>query len=162
MITIPYFYYRDNSVHLLECSPFWVGIFITFNKENYPNKLSIVLCRHAHSDWQHIEAFLYVICYVLCKHGNLLLSLTLKHNFKLVYYNIVKIPTNKGAYSYKLKLSKIMNKLIHLFHICVTLSHVCDGEKAALNLKGWKQRVLLLLKNNTDRKPFGIHSTTLN
>jgi len=26
--------YRDNSVHLHECSPFWVGIFITFNKEN--------------------------------------------------------------------------------------------------------------------------------
>ena len=29
------FHYRDNSVHLHECSPFWVGIFITFNQENY-------------------------------------------------------------------------------------------------------------------------------
>ena len=24
----------DNSVHLHDLSPFWVGIFITFNKEN--------------------------------------------------------------------------------------------------------------------------------
>ena len=32
---IPSFRYRDNSVHLHECSPFWVGIFVTFNKENY-------------------------------------------------------------------------------------------------------------------------------
>jgi len=24
-----------GHVHLHECSPFWVGIFITFNKENY-------------------------------------------------------------------------------------------------------------------------------
>jgi len=31
---IPSFRYRDNSVHVHECSPFWVGIFITFNKEN--------------------------------------------------------------------------------------------------------------------------------
>jgi len=34
MITlIPSFRYRDNSVHLHECSPVWVGIYITFNKE---------------------------------------------------------------------------------------------------------------------------------
>jgi len=24
---------RDNSVHVYECSPFWVGIFIIFNKK---------------------------------------------------------------------------------------------------------------------------------
>ena len=35
VMTIPSFRNRDNSVHLYECSPFWVGIFITFNKENY-------------------------------------------------------------------------------------------------------------------------------
>ena len=29
------FCYRDNSVHFHECSPFWVGIFFTFNKENF-------------------------------------------------------------------------------------------------------------------------------
>jgi len=28
--------YRDNSAHAHECSTFWVGIFITFNQENYP------------------------------------------------------------------------------------------------------------------------------
>ena len=33
---IPSFRYRDNSVHLNESSPFWVGIFVTLNKENYP------------------------------------------------------------------------------------------------------------------------------
>jgi len=36
VIDIPSFRYRDNSVYLHECSPFWYsGIFITFNKENY-------------------------------------------------------------------------------------------------------------------------------
>jgi len=38
-----------------------------------------VLCRHAHSDWQITVAFLYVIgnySLILCKHGNILLSLT--------------------------------------------------------------------------------------
>ena len=30
----PFVIDRDNSVYLRECSPFWVGIFITFNKEN--------------------------------------------------------------------------------------------------------------------------------
>ena len=29
------FRYRDKSVHLHECSPFWVGIFVTFIKETY-------------------------------------------------------------------------------------------------------------------------------
>jgi len=33
--SIPSFRYRDNSVHLHEYSPFWVGIFITLKKENY-------------------------------------------------------------------------------------------------------------------------------
>ena len=42
---IPSFRYSDNSVHLHECSPCWVGIFITFNKET---TMFTVLCRHAH------------------------------------------------------------------------------------------------------------------
>ena len=75
---IPSFRYRDNSVHLPDCSPFWVGIFITFNKET---TMSTVLCRHAHFDWQNTEVFLYVIeSHILCKHGNILVSLTLKEN----------------------------------------------------------------------------------
>jgi len=32
---IPSFRYTDNSVHLHEWPPFGVGIFVTFNKENY-------------------------------------------------------------------------------------------------------------------------------
>jgi len=56
---------RDNSVHLHECSPFWVGIFITFIKENY----HVFLCYRK-----------VIIFYVLCKHGNILLSLTLNEN----------------------------------------------------------------------------------
>jgi len=32
---VPSFRYRDNSVHEHECSPFWVGIILTFTKENY-------------------------------------------------------------------------------------------------------------------------------
>jgi len=36
LYTIPSsLYNRDNSVHLRECSPFWVGIFVIFNKGNY-------------------------------------------------------------------------------------------------------------------------------
>ena len=71
----------------------------------------IVLCRHAHSDWQSTAAFLYVKgkSYILCKHKNILLSLTLKEttilNF-LPYIHIVEIPTNKRANSYKLKILK--------------------------------------------------------
>ena len=30
---IPSFRLNDNSVHFHKCSPFWVGIFITFNKD---------------------------------------------------------------------------------------------------------------------------------
>ena len=33
--SIPSFHLRDNFVHFHECSPFWVGIFIIFNNENY-------------------------------------------------------------------------------------------------------------------------------
>ena len=39
----------DNSVHLHDWSPFWVSIFITFNKKT---TMFTVLCRHAHSDWK--------------------------------------------------------------------------------------------------------------
>jgi len=35
LVLFPLFCYKDNSVHLYECSPFWVGIFITCNKEDY-------------------------------------------------------------------------------------------------------------------------------
>ena len=55
---IPSFGFKDNSVHLLERSPFWVGIFIILTKKTTMFK---VLCRNVHSDWQSIEAFLYVI-----------------------------------------------------------------------------------------------------
>ena len=41
------FYFSDNSVHLQECSPFWVGIFIKKTTILFP-----VWCRHSHSDWQ--------------------------------------------------------------------------------------------------------------
>ena len=56
VISIRSFSYRDNSVHLHECSPFWVGIFITFNKENYTCLLFYVgMCLLMN------KAFLYVI-----------------------------------------------------------------------------------------------------
>jgi len=54
-------------------------------------------------------SMLYVI---LCKHEHKSLSLTLKEkqHFKLVYsIQFVEIPTNKGANSYKLNISKIWN-----------------------------------------------------
>jgi len=37
------------------------------------------------------------------------LSLTLKENTTFYYTHIVEMPTNKGAISYKLKISKIGN-----------------------------------------------------
>ena len=44
---------------------------------------------------------------MLCKHGHILFSLTFKKTqFKTCYYiYIIEIPTNKGANSYKLKIS---------------------------------------------------------
>ena len=54
-----------------------------------------VLCRHAQSDRQSTEAFLYVIGH-----------LTLKQNTIFFYIHIIVISTgnNKGANSYKLKV----------------------------------------------------------
>ena len=46
---------------------------------------------------------------IVRKHGNILLSLTLKENTisnASYYIHIVEIPTNKGANSYKLKILK--------------------------------------------------------
>jgi len=59
ILDIPSFRYRDNSVHLHECSPFWVGIIsLLLTKKT---TMFTVLCRHAHSDGQITEAFLYII-----------------------------------------------------------------------------------------------------
>ena len=71
-----------------------------------------VLCRNAHSDWQSTVAFFMLQeSLILCKHGNISLSLSFKENtFQPFYYkHIIAIPTNKGAKSYKLKISKIGN-----------------------------------------------------
>ena len=76
--SIPSFLLRNNSVHLHECYPFWIGILLLLTKKT---TMFIVLCRHAHSDWQSTETFLYVIGKSnICKHVNILLSLTLKEN----------------------------------------------------------------------------------
>ena len=77
-----------------------------------------VLCRHAHSDWQHTEAFLYVIGKSnLCNQGNKLLALTLKGNTiqNIVYYiHIVEIPTQKVEHSWKcIELSLKRNEKIN-------------------------------------------------
>ena len=105
---IPSFRYRDNSVHLHECS--------------------------------NAEAFLYVIeksnitCTV-CKHGNILLSLALKQNTisNFFYYiHIVEIPTNKGANSCKLNISKIGNCSKSAQSLCL---HVNTQRHRALHLE---------------------------
>jgi len=54
----------------------------------------IVLCRLAHSDWQNTAAFIYVIGnsnIILCKHGNILLSLTLKGNTISNFFTIYRL-----------------------------------------------------------------------
>ena len=44
-VSIPLFRYRENSVHLHEYSPFWVGVEITtFNKEKYYVYCSMETC----------------------------------------------------------------------------------------------------------------------
>ena len=62
-----------------------------------------VLCRHAHTDRQITEAFLYVI-----GKSNIMLAwkyigvldIKGKHNFKQFYYiHIVEIPIQKGEHS---------------------------------------------------------------
>ena len=82
---IPSFRCRDNSVHLQQCSPFWVGILITFNKENYYCLLFYVNM-HNLIDKALKQFYMLQESLILCKHGNILLSLTLKKKFKLVYY----------------------------------------------------------------------------
>ena len=62
-----------------------------------------VLCRHAHSDCQSTEAFLYVIgksnIMLTWKYIGVL-NIKGKHNFKHFYYiYIVEIPTQKGEHS---------------------------------------------------------------
>ena len=101
---IPSFHLGDNSVHLHECSPFWVGIFIILKKKTI---MFTVSCRHAHYDWQSTQVYLFVN-----EKANVMLTWTYiivlyilgKHNFKPFYYmyiHIIEIPTNKGANSYK-------------------------------------------------------------
>ena len=49
---------------------------------------------------------------IVCKHGNILLSLTFKENkISFLFYleHIIEIPTNKGANSYNRNLSKTGN-----------------------------------------------------
>ena len=107
--TIPSFPFRDNSIHLQECSPFWVGIF------NKKNTVFTVWCRHAHSVLQSPEAFLYVIgkSNYMLTYRHLLLSLTFKGNTTVYYIQIVELLINKGANSYKLKNSKIGNRTLN-------------------------------------------------
>jgi len=81
-----------------------------------------VLCRHAHSDWQSTEAFLYVIGksnIMLTWKYIIVLDIKGKHNFQLFYYiyynQIVEKPTNKGANSYKHFNFKIRELLVGVF-----------------------------------------------
>ena len=89
-IIIHFFRYRDNYVHLHECAPI----------------LRILIDKTLNHVYMLKESL------ILCKHGNILLSLALKENTisNLFYYiHIVEIPTKKDANSYKLKISEIGN-----------------------------------------------------
>ena len=121
--TIPSFRFWDNSIHLQECSPFWVGIF------KKKNTVFTVWCRHAHSVLQSTEAFLYVIGKSNIRIAwtwIIVLEIYGKHNFKLfttLYIHIIEIPTNKGTNSDnsdKLKLLKIGNRFLHFW---IEISH---------------------------------------
>jgi len=60
---------------------------------------------------------------ILCKHGYILLPLTLKKNIisnLFCYIHVVEIPTNKGANSYKLKQIKRVNYPPS----CTSLGHI--------------------------------------
>ena len=64
-----------------------------------------VLCKHAHSDWQSTEAFLYDIGksnIILKGKYIIVLNIKEKHNFnKISSIHIVEIPNQKGEYSCK-------------------------------------------------------------
>ena len=95
---------RDNSVHVDECSPFWVGIFIIFEKKT---TIITVWCRHTLYDWQSSQAFLYVI-----GKSNIKLKWTYYcpwYSRKTQFSNCAIRNINKGANSYKLEISKIGN-----------------------------------------------------
>ena len=61
-----------------------------------------VLCRHALSDWQLTEAFLYVLGksnIMLTWQYIFVLDIKEKQDLKLFYYiHIVELPTNKGPF----------------------------------------------------------------
>ena len=58
------------------------------------------LCKHAHSDWQSTEVFLYVIGksnIIQTRRYIIVINSKGKHNFKHFYYvHFVEIPTQKG------------------------------------------------------------------
>ena len=106
----PLLVWGTTLVHLHKCSPLWVAIFIILIKKTI---MLTVWCRHAHSNWQRTETFLYII-----GKSNIMLTWTYllvigikgKHNFKLFWYIPIKeIPTNKGENSYNLNISKLGN-----------------------------------------------------
>ena len=94
----------DNYLHVHACRYFhyFVGKTTT---------MFTVWCRHAHSDLQSSEAFLYVI-----ERYNIMFTWTYisvlgikgKHNFELCYcIHIIELSTNKGEHSYKFNISNI-------------------------------------------------------
>ena len=105
---IPSFRLRVNSVHLHECSPFWVGIFIIFKKKT--NMLTIHMCILLSKVLKHLYiCYRKVYYYVNMETYNCPWHLK-KKQFQTVYYtHIIEIPTNKGANSYKLIILKIRN-----------------------------------------------------
>ena len=96
---IPSLYFRDNSVHLHECSPFWVGIVIIFEQNT---TIFTIWCIHTHSDCQSTEACLCYRSLILCWHRHILILLSLKFKentvsnvLLLVHIKIKYLPTRE-------------------------------------------------------------------
>jgi len=67
--------------------------------------MSTVWYRHAHSDLQITKAFVYII---VCNHWHNVPDIEGKNTISnILLYDTLKIPTNKGANSYKFKLSEL-------------------------------------------------------
>jgi len=108
------FHLRDNSVHLHECFPFWVGIFIIVKRKI---TMFTVWCRHAHTDCQSTKAFFicyrkvfYMFTWTYNYHCPRYLRKTQFQTFSTfcILYSI-EIPKNKAENSCNLKNSKIRN-----------------------------------------------------
>ena len=107
------FHLRDNSVHLYDCSPFWIGILIIVCKENYYVYCLMLTCAvWLTKHWTSFICYKKVEYYVTrdIYYCHLQLRKTQFQTFN--YIHIIEIPTNKEPNYYLSKIEYFSCSLI--------------------------------------------------